>query len=136
MSVASIISLPTTVFGSWKAGRQCMNFTFRLPVAARRSALTWYGRSRSTRSFQTSLASPIDTHTSVWTKPTPSTPAATSSVIVIRAPVRPAISSAAATTSAGGASSGGPTRRTSAPMSAPITSSERPMLNRQSPTKA
>ena len=30
----------------------------------------------------------------------------------------------------------GPTRRTSAPISAPITSSERPMLNRQSPTNA
>src|SRR4030067_347285 len=27
MPVASIISLPTTVLASWKAGRQCMNLT-------------------------------------------------------------------------------------------------------------
>ena len=43
---------------------------------------------------------------------------------------------AVATTSSGGQLAG-PTRRTSLPISrAPVTSSERPMLNRQSPTKA
>ena len=41
MFVASIISLPTTVFGSWKAGRQCMNFTFGLPDRSRSDRFTW-----------------------------------------------------------------------------------------------
>jgi hypothetical protein len=36
MPVCSIISLPTVVFGSWNAGRQCMNFVRGLPVALSR----------------------------------------------------------------------------------------------------
>ena len=41
-----------------------------------------------------------------------------------------------ATTSAGGWRAAGPARRTSAPIKAPMTNSDRPMLNRQSPTNA
>ena len=51
----------------------------------------------------------------------------------MRAPVRPAMSSAIWTTSLGGCSSAGPARRTSLPISAPMTSRDRPILNRQSP---
>jgi hypothetical protein len=47
-----------------------------------------------------------------------------------------AMSSAMSTTSFGGCSSSGPASRTSLPIGAPITSRERPMLNRQSPTNA
>src|SRR5262249_3890044 len=83
------------------------------------------------RTAQTSLASPIDAHASVWMKSTRRTAAAGSSVMVIRAPVRPAIWWAMSVTSLGGCSSPGPERRTSLPISAPVTSSERPMLNRQ-----
>ena len=83
MPVCSIISRPTTVFGSWNAGRQCMNLTRGLPVFSNRAELTWYGVSSPTRSDQTSLDSPIDTHTSVCTKSAPETAAAASSVIVI-----------------------------------------------------
>ena len=54
--------------------------------------LTWYGASICTRSVQTSLDSPIDTHTSVCTKSTPVTASSASSLIVIRAPVREAMS--------------------------------------------
>ena len=32
MPVCSMISRPTVVFGSWNAGRQCMNFTFGFSV--------------------------------------------------------------------------------------------------------
>jgi hypothetical protein len=41
MPVCSMISRPTTVFGSWKAGRQCMNLTFGLPAFSRSAELTW-----------------------------------------------------------------------------------------------
>ena len=71
MPNCSAISLPTLVSVSWKAGRQCMNLTCGLPLAFISSALTWYGVSSSIRSAQTSLGSPIDTQTSVWTKSTP-----------------------------------------------------------------
>ena len=37
----STISLPTWVSVLWKAGRQCMNLTSGLPVAAIVCALTW-----------------------------------------------------------------------------------------------
>jgi hypothetical protein len=73
MPVCSIISRPTTVFMSWNAGRQCMNLTAGLPDWRSRAALTWYGVRRWTRSSQTSLDSPIDTHTSVWMKSAPRT---------------------------------------------------------------
>ena len=63
-----------------------MNLTCGLPLAFISAALTWYGNSRSMRCFQTSLGSPIDTHTSVWMKSTPLTAALTSSVIVNVAP--------------------------------------------------
>ena len=88
MPVCSMISRPTTVFVSWNAGRQCMNFALRLPVASSSARFTWYGVRSRTRSSHTSLASPIDTQTSVWTKSTPDTAACASSVIVISAPVR------------------------------------------------
>ena len=39
--VCSIISRPTVVFGSWNAGRQCMNLTLGLSEAAISVALTW-----------------------------------------------------------------------------------------------
>jgi hypothetical protein len=39
--VCSMISRPTVVFGSWKAGRQCMNFTAGFPEAVSRAELTW-----------------------------------------------------------------------------------------------
>ena len=39
MPVCSMISRPTTVFMSWKAGRQCMNLTAGLPVLSSRAAL-------------------------------------------------------------------------------------------------
>ncbi len=136
MPVCSIISRPTTVFGSWNAGRQCMNFTRGLPDFCNKAELTWYGVSSPTRSVHTSLDSPIDTQTSVCTKSAPETASPASSVIVICAPVRVAMSRAILTTSSGGASDVGPARRTSAPRSAPVTSSDRPMLNRQSPTNA
>src|SRR5690349_13639074 len=41
MPVCSMISRPTMVFGSWNAGRQCMNLTAWFPVASIRAALTW-----------------------------------------------------------------------------------------------
>ena len=69
-------------------------------------------------------------------KSTPETASAASSVTVIRAPVRRAMSAARSTTSLGGCNSSGPASRTSLPISAPMTSRERPMLNRQSPTNA
>ena len=78
----------------------------------------------------------MDTHTSVWMKSAPATAWATLSVTVIRAPVCRAMSSAAAMMSFGGCSSRGPASRTSLPISAPMTSSERAMLNRQSPVNA
>ena len=83
MPVCSMISLPTTVFVSWNAGRQCMNLTLRLPEASRSARFTWYGVSTFTRSSHTSFASPIETQTSVWMKSTPSTASAGSWVIVI-----------------------------------------------------
>ncbi len=113
-----------------------MNLVRGLPVLASRSVFTWYGVRRRTRSPHTSFDSPIDTHTSVCTKSTPETAAPASSVIVISAPVRSAIPRAISTTSSGGRRLVGPARRTSAPISAPITRSDRPMLKRQSPTKA
>src|SRR5215207_782323 len=39
--VASAISRPTVVSASWNAGRQCMNLTFGLFVAASSAAFTW-----------------------------------------------------------------------------------------------
>ena len=39
MSVASIISRPTTVSLSWKAGRQCMNLTLALPEASQQGGV-------------------------------------------------------------------------------------------------
>ena len=94
MPVCSMISRPTTVFASWNAGRQCMNLTFWFPelveeLACSPGTASADGRARS----QTSLASPIETHTSVCTKSTPDTADAASSVMVMLAPVRPAISS-------------------------------------------
>ena len=44
MPVCSMISRPTVVFGSWNAGRQCMNFTFGLPVASSSAAVHLVGR--------------------------------------------------------------------------------------------
>jgi hypothetical protein len=41
MPVCSMISRPTVVFGSWQAGRQCMNLTVGFPDAFSRAALTW-----------------------------------------------------------------------------------------------
>ena len=41
MPVCSMISRPTVVFGSWKAGRQCMNLTAGFPDAVSRAELTW-----------------------------------------------------------------------------------------------
>ena len=79
-----------------------MNLALGLPVFSIRAVFTWYGARSLTRSVQTSLASPIDTHTSVWTKSTPETAEAGSSVIVTLAPVRAAISLAMVTTSPGG----------------------------------
>src|SRR5262245_26008397 len=95
--VCSMISRPTVVFGSWNAGRQCMNLTLLFPVASRRAVLTWYGVRSRTRSAHTSLASPIETQTSVWMKSTPDTASLGSAVTVIRAPVPRAISSARST---------------------------------------
>ncbi len=131
--VAAAISAPTFVFASWKAGRQCMNSTFALPVRSSSAVFTWYGSSSFARSAQTSLGSPIETQTSVWTKSEPST-AATSSLMVIRAPESAASASARSITSAGGRSSSGVTMRTSEPRIAPVISSDRPMLKRPSPT--
>lgn len=111
-----------------------MNRTPGFPLAASSARLTWYGASSLTRSAHVSLPSPIDTHTSVCTKSTPATASAGSSVTVTRAPVLRAMSAANSATPAGGCRPAGPARRTSAPMRAPMTSSERPMLNRQSPT--
>ena len=39
MPVCSMISRPTTVFMSWKAGRQCMNLTAGFPALSRSAAL-------------------------------------------------------------------------------------------------
>ena len=60
-------------------------------MAAIVSAFTWYGVSSSIRSFQTSSGSPIETQTSVSSTSAPRTASATSSVIVIVAPVSAAI---------------------------------------------
>ena len=59
------ISSPTSVSRLWNAGRQCMNLTSGLPVAASTSLFTWYGVSSLIRSSQTLLSSPIETQTSV-----------------------------------------------------------------------
>ena len=136
MPVWSMISRPTTVLVSWNAGRQCMNLTAGLPALSSRAAFTWYGVRIRTRSVQTSLGSPIDTHTSVWMKSTPDTASAGLSVTVIRAPVRAGDVGRQIDDVLGGCSSSGPASRTSLPISAPITSRERPMLKRQSPTNA
>ena len=81
-----------------------MNFTSGLPVAAIVSALTWYGFSSSIRSAQTSSGSPIETQTSVSSTSQPRTASATSSVIVICAPVSAAIERASSTISSRGQS--------------------------------
>jgi hypothetical protein len=47
-----------------------------LPVRSSRVAFTWYADNALTRTCQTSLASPMDTKTSVWMKSTPSTASA------------------------------------------------------------
>ena len=44
MPVSSMIWAPTTVLVSWKAGRQCMNLTFGLPLASSRRAIDLEGR--------------------------------------------------------------------------------------------
>ena len=50
----------------WNGGRQCMNFTWGFSVRASTSGVDLVeGLSRSIRSFQTLLSSPIETHTSV-----------------------------------------------------------------------
>src|SRR2546423_1042226 len=41
ITVCSIISRLTVVFGAWKAGRQCMNFTFGLPLLSISVRFTW-----------------------------------------------------------------------------------------------
>ena len=110
-----------------------MNLTFGLPVFFRAAALTWYGLSSLMRSSQTSLGSPIDTHTSVMTKSAPGRAFAGSSVRVILAPLAFARSLAIFWTSLDGHRSLGEQMRTSEPMIAPITSSELPMLERASP---
>ena len=53
MPYSSKISSPTFVSRLWKAGRQCMNFTFGLPVRATTSLFTWYGVRSLIRSSQT-----------------------------------------------------------------------------------
>jgi hypothetical protein len=58
-------------------------------AGARLEDLVRYFEARGhARSPQTSLDSPIDTHTSVWMKSAPATASAGSSVMVIRAPVQ------------------------------------------------
>ena len=96
-----------------------MNFTSGLPVAAIVSALTWYGVSSSIRSAQTSSASPIETQTSVRSTSAPRTASATSSVIVICAPVSSAIERASPVISSRGHSDFGLAMRTSMPSFAP-----------------
>ena len=110
-----------------------MNFTSGLPVAAIASAFTWYGVSSSIRSAQTSSASPIDTQTSVSSTSHPRTASATSSVIVICAPVSLAIERASSTISSRGHSDFGLAMRTSMPSFAPPTRYESAMLKRASP---
>src|SRR3954469_17427211 len=69
-------------------------------------------------------------------KSTSDTAAATPSVNEPVAHVRDAMELEILSTSYGGRSESGPDSRTSAPISAPITISDRPMLYRQSPTNA
>ena len=71
------------------------------------------------RSRQTSSGSPIDTQTSVRSTSAPFTASATSSVIVIVAPVSAAISRASSTISSCGQSDFGLAIRTSIPSFAP-----------------
>ena len=85
------------------------------------------------RSRQTSAGSPMETQTSVCTNCAPASAVAGSSVIVTRAPLSAARSVANAWISGDGRSSAGAAIRTSAPRSAPVTSSEFPMLYRASP---
>ena len=94
---------------------------------------TRYGRRSSTRSAQTSFGSPIETHTSVCTNSAPGRASSGSSVMSSRAPLPSARSRAMRCTSSGGWRSLGAQIRTSLPMIAPMTSSERPMLLRPSP---
>ena len=110
-----------------------MNFTSGLPESAIVSALTWYGLSRSMRSAQTSSGSPIETQTSVSSTSAPRTASATSSVIVIWAPVSPAIERAFSTIKSRGHSVFGPAMRTSIPSFAPPIRYESAMLKRASP---
>ena len=122
---------------SWNAGRQCMNLTCGLPLAFISSVLTWYGISRSMRSFQTSFGSPIETQTSVWMKSTPSTACLGSSVMVsLRAVLLLAARGRSTTYSSAGHSFFGPQMRTSMPIRQPTIISEWPMLLRVSPRKA
>ena len=85
------------------------------------------------RSPQVSNGSPIETHTSVWTKSTPFTALSISSVTVIRAPLSFANFSHISTRLASGNNALGPQIRTSIPNFAPINKSELPMLLRASP---
>ena len=89
------------------------------------AALTWYGVRSLTRSSQTSFGSPIDTHTSVWTKSTPLHALRESSVRVMRAPDASATLLAASDHVLARPQVLGRQIRTSEPMIAPITSSER-----------
>ena len=114
------ISLPTSVSALWNAGRQCMNFTSGLPVAAIAAALTWYGISSSMRSAHTSSDSPIETQTSVSRKSQPRTASSTFSVIVMRPPLASAKPRAAPRISPLGHSDRGAAIRTSMPSLAPI----------------
>ena len=124
MPVASATSRPTFVRVSWNAGRQCMNLTRGFPVLAMAFALTWYGARSFTRVFHTSCSHP-SSHVGMHEA------CAAQALLVVghvtRAPdslARPGevLTLCPAT---------GPSAqiRTSEPMIAPITSSDRPMLN-------
>ena len=137
MPVCSIISRPTTVFGSWNAGRQCMNFTFGLPVFSNSAAFTWYGASSRDPLVPDVLGlAHRHPHVGVHEVDAGDRLAGVLGDRDLRAGARGDVAGRSCTTSSGGASDAGPARRTSAPISAPMTSSDRPMLKRQSPTNA
>ena len=85
------------------------------------------------RSAQTSFGSPIETHTSVWTKSTPSTASCASSVMVSLRAVFRFVGAGDLDEVSAGQSGLGPQMRTSMPIRQPAIISEWPMLERVSP---